>query len=114
MKEFQLVPEGTSWLSGNYESIAMLPITPERVAAVVKTPLVSGIEPGLGPWEAIGLRFECGASVELIYYSMAPEPKGVEVRVDKNANYLVSLQQVIALFGLPLESLDWVSPLACA
>jgi hypothetical protein len=114
VKKFELVPEGTSWPSGNYRSIAMLPITPERVAAVVEAPLVSGIEPGLGPWEAIGLRLKSGASVELIYYSMAPEPKGVEVRVDQNANFHASLQQVIALFGLPLESLDWVSPLACA
>ena len=114
MKGFEVVPSSTRWPPQDYVSVAMISIGAEMLSKVLGVPLVHGVESGLGPWEAVGLRLSSGTLVELVRYELKPEPKGFELRVGSGATLFATLNQVIALLGVSTTSLLWVSPLAHA
>jgi hypothetical protein len=76
-------PEGSRWPSGDYASLAVLPISESELASRIGLPLVRGVEEGLGPFAAIVGSLPSGAAVEFIRHALAPEPNGVELRTDK-------------------------------
>jgi len=104
------MPNGTKWPVSDYVSAALIPIASETLSKVVGVPLTRGVESGLGSWEAVGLRLESGALVELIRYEIKEAPSGFEVRVAGDSDVSVTLHQVLALLNIAPESLVWVSP----
>ena len=109
MGKFEIVSSG-SWPASDYVSVALIPVTSETLSRVVGTRLAHGVEIGLGAWEAVGLRLESGALVELISYTAKPGPPAFELRVAGDADLLATLQQVLALLGVSSQSLPWVCP----
>lgn len=106
----EVIPVGTRWPSGTYSSAALLDISGEDIARAFDCELNSDIEPGLGPWQAIGLRLKSGTFVELIEYVHRPA-KGFELRVDSGCNVRAALDDTLALLGIDSEAVLWRSPL---
>lgn len=107
---FVVVPEGTRWPSGDYYDLAHLPIDEDTLTSVLGSPLVRGVEDGLGPWAAIGIRLSSGTALEFIRYQYEPTPPGFSVCADMKADLSRALDDVLEIFSLKRSSLVWVSP----
>ncbi len=103
------VAPGTSWPSGNYRDVAVLPLDDVAVSQLFGE-LLEGTEPGLGDWLAIGFQLPDGGYVELIRYKASPPPFGYSVRLDASDSIEPSLTAVLALTGLEKSLLPWVAP----
>ena len=62
-------------------------------------PLLRGFEPGMGAWAAIGFRLSSGAVAELIRHTEA-ESGIFTLRVDRGADPVATLSEVLVLLGL--------------
>ncbi len=106
---FELVPVGSYWPSGTYESAAVLDISMNDIERILVCRLHTGIEAGLGPWSAIGLRLASGAHIELIEYVHCPT-RGVELRVDRDCDLRSALEATLSLLDIPFDAVRWRSP----
>ena len=102
------VAPGTSWPSGDYRDVAVLPLDDLGVTEVFGD-LLEGTECGLGDWLATGFQLSDGNYVELIRYKASPPPFGYTVRLDSSASIEPSLSTVLFLVGLKRSALPWVA-----
>lgn len=107
---FTVVTPGILWPSGDYADLAILDMSEDDLCRRLGVPLVEGIEEGMGPWRAIGLRLASGVFIELIVYAHTARD-GFDLRVDRP--FLRSEVLAEALVSLELEraAVTWVSPL---
>ena len=103
-------PAGSRWPSGDFESLAILPISEELIHSVLGLELIRGVEDGLGAWAAVGFRLQSGVVVELIQHGSAPGPKGFELRADKGSDMEAVLLSILSLFNLERNALAWCAP----
>lgn len=106
----EVVRAGTRWPSGTYSEVALLRIRLEDIAERFESDLESGVEPGLGPWQGIGLKLGSEAFVELIEY-LHSSSDGVELRTDSACDLSTVLDETLATLGVGRESVLWQSPL---
>lgn len=107
---FSLTEFGSQWPSGNFAEIAMIDVSCDDVIKLVSRDLFEGIEEGMGPWKAIGLRLDSGGVIELIRYEYDSD-QAFTLRADANSNFSEVLEDTLDLLGKGIDSLQWVSPL---
>lgn len=107
---FSFTERGAPWPSGDFVEVAMIDISCEEVSSLVSADLIEGVEPGMGPWKAIGVRLDAGEVIELIRYVYDPD-RAFVLRVDAGANLATAFEKVLNLLGRGKESLAWISPL---
>jgi hypothetical protein len=107
---FSVTEYGATWPSGDFVEAAMIDISCEEVSTLISGDLIEGIEPGMGPWKAIGLQLDAGEVIELIRYVHDPDHSFV-LRIDAGENLAATFEKVLSLLGRSKESLIWVSPL---
>jgi len=105
---YSKVDPGTSWPSGDYRDVALLPLD-DLVVSKVFGDLLEGTEPGLGDWLAVGFQLYDGHYVELVRYKASPPPLGYIVRFDSSASVEPALSSVLSLAGLTRSALPWVA-----
>lgn len=69
------------WPGGAYVEVARLSLTDADLIDYFGRDLVSGDEPGLGPWRAMGMQSGSGAVAELIRHDAEQTPE-FTLRVD--------------------------------
>ncbi|WP_156397950.1 MULTISPECIES: hypothetical protein [unclassified Duganella] len=106
-----LAPYACSWPSGDSLDLALLLITPSEVAASVGATATAGVEPGLGPWTAIGIQLPSGVVVELIEYAERPRLAGTIARVDRDLVLPNVLDELLLVLELGFADLPWISKL---
>lgn len=107
---FSFTEYGAPWPSGDFVEIAMIDISFEEVSSLIAADLMEGVEPGMGAWKAIGLRFDAGEVIELIRYVHDPDHAFI-LRVDSGENLAATFEKTLDFLGRGKESITWVSPL---
>ena len=106
--EFVSVEVGRCWPSGDYVSIAIVPLSEATLASLLGARPNYGTETGLGEWVAFGGELN-SVAVELIRYKHSPGPGGFELRVDSSANAGEVLGEFMRLARLQYSDLPWVA-----
>src|SRR5262245_32994088 len=107
LNQFTVIAEGTPWPSGNYQNLALLAVSEKQVELALGTPLLRGVEEGLGPWAAIGIKLPCGAVIELINYESAPS-SGFDLRSDVSFEPNIVLEETLALLAANRSHVLWL------
>ena len=108
MTAFTLSTAGTKWPSGDFNEVAVLPLSDAKLVEIFG-PFLCGIEPDLGQWNAVGFALPDSSLVELIRYVSSPPPHGYILRIDKSAPVEPTLSQVLTIVGLFRDELPWVT-----
>ncbi len=105
--QFSILPQGTPWPSGDYYDLAVINVTEAEVKKALGVDLLSGDEPGMGPWRAIAVSLKSGSIVEFISYDLSPTT-GFTIRADVKDKPSIVLKECLTI--LPLHAtLDWVT-----
>jgi hypothetical protein len=108
-KVLELLPMGLRWPSGDYIVVALLNLHEADISRSIGGELTCGEEPGLGPWQGIGVKLGSGAVVELITHSHQPT-SGFELRVDRGCSLAAVFDETLAALGIGQEPVVWRSP----
>src|SRR5689334_6590491 len=101
MADFRLPTEDElRWPGGRDQVVALLTLGPDELARRVGFPLLTGIEEGLGPWQAIGLVLASGRPIELVWYEHANPSAPTQLRADVNDDYAQAREEAIAILGI--------------
>ena len=101
---FELVPPGTPWPGGDGRVTAMLDIEAAELSRRLGFELASGDEPGLGPWQGLGVRLRSGTCIEFIEHRFAPV-RGFVLHVDSAADPAAAVDETLASLGLGRDAL---------
>jgi hypothetical protein len=99
--------EVNRWPSGFYKSIAVIDVSRQQLEGWFGQSLVTGVETGLGEWEACGGALPSGLVIELIHYSRSPEPRGYELRCDAQVDSSTVLSATLDALGVHESSVTW-------
>lgn len=100
---------GMGWPGGAYVEVAKLSLTDADLIDYFGRDLVSGDEPGLGPWRAIGLQSGSGAVAELICHE-AEQTRGFTLRVDVLSDPRAVFDEIVAELLPGREGVLWRRP----
>ncbi len=101
---------GMRWPGGSYIEVARLAITDSHLKDYFGRDLISGDEPGLGPWRSIGMLSASGATAELISYD-AEQGQGFTLRIDAISDPCSVFNEVVAELVPGTGDVLWRSPL---
>jgi hypothetical protein len=101
---------GIRWPGGSYIEVARLAIADSHLKDYFGRDLISGDEPGLGPWRSIGMQSASGATAELISYDVE-EGQGFTLRIDAISDPCSVFNEIVDELVPSMDEVLWRSPL---
>ena len=109
----QLRSDELRWPSGSYRSAALLDLPPQALDASRGLTFYAGSD-DLDYFRAAAVALPSGRRVALWWYERAPEPRGLELRIDAADDPAAARAEAFAALQLPHDAIVWVPDAATA